>query len=109
MRLLFLAEIFFGLCDYITAADHFGMLSSYHKMALSDTPKTRSVQKIRERRPHDNEIKKIKGDTTMEMKFYKCSHCGNILAYVQPSGVKAVCCGDEVTEMVPKTADSATE
>ncbi len=45
----------------------------------------------------------------MEMKFYKCPHCGNVLAYVQPSGVKAVCCGDEVAEMVPKTADSAKE
>lgn len=45
----------------------------------------------------------------MEMKFYKCSHCGNIVAYVQASGAKVVCCGEEMTELVPKTADSATE
>lgn len=45
----------------------------------------------------------------MEMKFFKCGHCGNIVAYVKESGVKVSCCGEEMTEMVPKTADSATE
>lgn len=45
----------------------------------------------------------------MEMKFYKCGHCGNIVAYVKESGAKVSCCGEEMTEMVPKTADSATE
>lgn len=43
------------------------------------------------------------------MKFYKCSHCGNIVAYVQDNGPKVVCCGEEMNELVPKTADSATE
>ena len=43
------------------------------------------------------------------MKFYKCSHCGNIVAYVQDNGPKAICCGEEMTEIVPKTADSAVE
>ena len=45
----------------------------------------------------------------MEMKFYKCEKCGNSVAYVNASGAKVVCCGDPMTEMVPKTADSATE
>ena len=45
----------------------------------------------------------------MDMKFYKCSHCGNIIAYVRPSGVPVVCCGDEVTEIVPNTTDAANE
>ncbi|MGM9579149.1 MAG: desulfoferrodoxin family protein [Evtepia sp.] len=45
----------------------------------------------------------------MDMKFYKCSHCGNIIAYVNASGAKASCCGEEMTEIVPKTADSSTE
>ena len=31
----------------------------------------------------------------MDMKFYKCSHCGNIVAYVQDNGPKVVCCGEE--------------
>ena len=35
------------------------------------------------------------------MKFYKCSHCGNIVAYVQDNGPKAICCGEEMTELVP--------
>ena len=45
----------------------------------------------------------------MDMKFYKCSHCGNIIAYVNASGVKASCCGAEMTEIAPKTAASSTE
>ena len=43
------------------------------------------------------------------MKFYKCSHCGNIIAYVDNKGPKVICCGEEMNELVPKTADSATE
>ena len=45
----------------------------------------------------------------MEMKFFKCSHCGNIVAYVHESGANVVCCGDDMTEIVPKTADRTTE
>ena len=45
----------------------------------------------------------------MEMKFFKCAHCGNIVAYVQDSGVKVNCCGEEMGERIPQTADSATE
>ena len=43
------------------------------------------------------------------MKFYKCSHCGNIVAYVEDKGPKVICCGEEMNELVPKTADSAVE
>ena len=43
------------------------------------------------------------------MKFYKCNHCGNIVAYVQDNGPKVICCGEEMVELVPKTADSAVE
>ncbi|WP_407066535.1 desulfoferrodoxin family protein [Evtepia sp.] len=45
----------------------------------------------------------------MEMKFYRCSHCGNIVAYVNASGVKASCCGEEMKELVPNTTDAANE
>ena len=45
----------------------------------------------------------------MDMKFYKCSHCGNIVAYVQDNGPKIVCCGEEMKEMVANTTDAATE
>lgn len=45
----------------------------------------------------------------MDMRFFKCSHCGNIIAYVHESGVRVVCCGDEMTEMKANTSDGATE
>ena len=43
------------------------------------------------------------------MKFYKCNHCGNIVAFVEDKGPKVICCGEEMMELVPKTADSAVE
>ncbi|MDO5112389.1 MAG: desulfoferrodoxin family protein [Clostridia bacterium] len=43
------------------------------------------------------------------MKFYICKHCGNIIAFVQDSGVPVVCCGEDMTEIVPNTVDAATE
>ena len=36
----------------------------------------------------------------MDMKFFKCSHCGNIVAYVQSNGPKVSCCGEEMKELV---------
>ena len=45
----------------------------------------------------------------MDMKFFKCSHCGNIVAAVYESGAKVVCCGEEMKEMVANTTDAATE
>ena len=43
------------------------------------------------------------------MKFYKCKHCGNIIAYVHSSGVQVVCCGEKMEELVPNTQDGARE
>lgn len=43
------------------------------------------------------------------MKFYRCRHCGNIIAYVHESGVKVVCCGEEMTQISENTTDAATE
>ncbi len=45
----------------------------------------------------------------METKFYRCRHCGNIIAYVKPSGVKVICCGEEMQELIPNTSDGAGE
>ena len=45
----------------------------------------------------------------MDMKFFKCSHSGNIVAAVYESGAKVVCCGEEMKEMVANTTDAATE
>ncbi len=43
------------------------------------------------------------------MKFYKCDHCGNIVEMVNDAGVKPVCCGQPMTELVPGTSDGALE
>ena len=45
----------------------------------------------------------------MVMKFYKCKHCGNIIAVVKASGAPISCCGEKMTEIVPGTADAAVE
>jgi superoxide reductase len=45
----------------------------------------------------------------MELKFYKCKHCGNIIAVVKASGAPISCCGEKMTEIVPGTADAAVE
>lgn len=45
----------------------------------------------------------------MEMKFYICRHCGNIIAKVKDSGVPVVCCGEKMSELIPGTTDAAAE
>ena len=45
----------------------------------------------------------------MQVKFFVCRHCGNVIAYVEDSGVKVVCCGEPMQEMVPNTSDGAGE
>ncbi len=43
------------------------------------------------------------------MKYYVCEHCGNIVEYVNASGVPVVCCGEPMKELVPGTTDAAVE
>lgn len=43
------------------------------------------------------------------MRFYICKHCGNIIAYLKESGVKVVCCGEKMEELIPNTSDGASE
>lgn len=45
----------------------------------------------------------------MEMKFYKCAHCGKIIAVVKETGVPVMCCGQKMAEIVPDSTDAATE
>lgn len=45
----------------------------------------------------------------MDMKFYKCDKCGNIVATVKESGVPIVCCGEKMTEIKANTVDAAVE
>ena len=43
------------------------------------------------------------------MTFYRCEHCGNIIAHINDSGVRCVCCGEEMKPLVPNTTDAAGE
>ena len=45
----------------------------------------------------------------MNRKFYRCAHCGNIIAFVNSSGVPVMCCGEKMQEIVPGTVDAAVE
>lgn len=43
------------------------------------------------------------------MKFYKCNHCGKIIAIVNEKKVPTICCGEPMVELVPNTSDGAYE
>ncbi|NLO46109.1 MAG: desulfoferrodoxin [Clostridiales bacterium] len=45
----------------------------------------------------------------MTIKFYVCKHCGNMIAFLENSGVPVICCGEEMSEQIPQTADSTKE
>ena len=43
------------------------------------------------------------------MTFYRCKHCGNIIAYINDSGVPVMCCGEKMEAIEPNTTDAAGE
>ena len=43
------------------------------------------------------------------MKFFKCRHCGKIIAVVNERNVPTICCGEPMSEMIPNTSDGAVE
>ncbi len=43
------------------------------------------------------------------MKFYRCSHCGNIIVYFENKGVPVMCCGQKMEEIVPGGVDASLE
>lgn len=45
----------------------------------------------------------------MEMKFFKCAHCGQIIAKVKDTEVPVVCCGEPMQELVACSTDAAKE
>ncbi len=45
----------------------------------------------------------------MDIKLYRCTHCGNIAIKVVDSGVSMVCCGDPMVELVPGAVDGTFE
>ena len=45
----------------------------------------------------------------MDVKFYTCEHCGNMIAMVKDSGVPISCCGENMKEITANTTEAATE
>ena len=45
----------------------------------------------------------------MELKFFRCNHCGNIIVKIKDSRVPVVCCCENMQEHVPGTTDAAFE
>lgn len=43
------------------------------------------------------------------MKYFLCEICGNLVELINVGGGELVCCGEPMTELVPKTIDSGTE
>lgn len=45
----------------------------------------------------------------MKMKFYRCSHCGQIVAVVKDTDLPITCCGSPMQEISPCVGDGAIE
>ncbi len=45
----------------------------------------------------------------MEVKFYRCRHCGNLAVMLNDAGVPMVCCGEKMEGLKPNTADASRE
>lgn len=45
----------------------------------------------------------------MEQRFFKCEHCGNMIAMVKDMGVPVMCCGQKMTELIPGTVEASAE
>lgn len=43
----------------------------------------------------------------MEMKFFRCKHCGQIVGIVKNTNVPIICCGEKMIELIPNTSDGA--
>jgi len=41
--------------------------------------------------------------------FYRCEICGNIVALIKNGGGTLVCCGHNMTKLIPNTSDGAKE
>ena len=41
--------------------------------------------------------------------FYVCKHCGNVITYLNNSGVKVKCCGEDMELINPNISDGAKE
>ena len=45
----------------------------------------------------------------MEVKYYVCKHCGNIIEKVKDKGASVICCGEAMQELKAGVTDAAVE
>ena len=45
----------------------------------------------------------------MEVKYYVCNHCENIIEMVKDKGVPVICCGEPMQELKAGVTDAAVE
>lgn len=45
----------------------------------------------------------------VEIKFYKCEKCGNIVVKLYDAGAPLSCCGEKMVELTANTVDAAKE
>ena len=45
----------------------------------------------------------------MEVRIYRCKHCGQMMAAVKKKGCDVFCCGEPMEELIPGTSDGAVE
>ena len=45
----------------------------------------------------------------MDVRIYRCKHCGQMVAMVEKKGCPVMCCGEAMEELVPGTSDGAVE
>ena len=45
----------------------------------------------------------------MELKIYKCMHCGNIIEMIEDHGVPVICCGEPMKAFKAGESDGASE
>ncbi|WP_297568647.1 desulfoferrodoxin family protein [uncultured Anaerovibrio sp.] len=45
----------------------------------------------------------------MEMRFFKCELCGNVITVIKDGGGPLTCCGQSMKELIPGTTDAAQE
>ena len=45
----------------------------------------------------------------MDMRFYRCETCGQMVAIVEKKGCPIMCCGKPMQEIIPGTTDASLE
>ena len=45
----------------------------------------------------------------MNIKFLLCKHCGNMVELIKDGGPPMICCGEQITELIPNTVEASAE